>query len=99
MEVLVGCHDGHGNMVLERALCVGLMSGTSKEENESEVGVPEGREYRFYETAAGEQREVSSPLGGKRQWDTQESKPCSSTGMSLTEEAVNVFELRTRLHL
>lgn len=41
MEVLVGCHDGRGNMGLEQALCAGL---TSKEENESEVGVPEGWE-------------------------------------------------------
>lgn len=41
MEVLVGCHDGRGNMGLEQVLCAGL---TSKEENESEVGVPEGWE-------------------------------------------------------
>ena len=49
---------------------------------------------------AGEQSEVNSLLCDRRLCDTQESTPLiHSRRIALSEETVNVFELKKKLHL
>ena len=54
----------------------------------------------MYEMLAGEQSEVNSLLCDRRLCDTQESTPLiHSRRIALSEETVNVFELKKKLHL